>query len=165
MDCDQVTSLCLPEKELIPALFSSESRWSLFPAFSFLKSPILCFSLAVFVEICGADRCSCCLVLCCSTFQCSCPCHEPSVLVSDPIPFPNSAECLLFVLVWGSLLWGGLMECPLCSMWSSPGASTWSAGSVHSLQHPLVTAPIVCWCDLALWTGAAPCASWQCLCG
>lgn len=166
--CDQVTSLCLPERELLLALFSSENWWSLFPAFSFLKkrSPILYFSPAVFVEICGADRCNYCLVLCCSSVQWSRPCREPSVSVSDPSPFPTRAECRLFVLVWGSLLWGDLMECPLCSMWSSPGASTWSAGRVHSLQHPLITAAVVCCCDLAPWTGIAPCASWQCdLCG
>lgn len=154
--------------ELLPALFSSENRWSLFPAFSFLKkkSPILYFSPYLFVEICGADGCNYCLVLCCSSVQWSCPCCEPSVSVSDLFPFRNSAECHLFVLVWGSLLWGDLMECPLCSMCSSPGASMWSAGHVHSLQHPLIPAAVVCWCDLALWTRIAPCAPWQCdLCG
>lgn len=75
MDCGQVTSLCLPERELMPALFFSENRWSLFPVFSFLKKPISCFSPPVGLTdvIAALFR----------NFQWSYPCHEPFVLVSD----------------------------------------------------------------------------------
>lgn len=78
MDRGQATSLCLPERELMPALFSSENRWSLFPVFFIFKKAHF-----MLLPGCGADRCNCCLVLCCRSFQWSHPCREPSVLASD----------------------------------------------------------------------------------
>lgn len=127
----------------------------------------------MYVEICGTDRCNYCFAVCCSLGTCSvqrsCPCHKPSMLVSDPLPFcqtvlsapflcwsePASSEVMWLCVL--SAVCGAILEFP-------HDLQALSTLSSAALQHLLITACLVChmWpCWQAPWTGAAACACWQ----
>lgn len=117
------------------------------------KSSILYFSPAMYVEICGTDRCNYCFAVCCSLGTCSvqrsCPCHMPSMSVSDPLPFCQTVLSAPF-LCWSEpvsseVMWLCVLSAVCGAILEFPhGLQALFTLSSAALQHLLITACFVC---------------------
>lgn len=137
----------------------------------------------MYVEICGTDRYNYCFAVCCSLGSCSvqrlCPCHKPSLLVSDPLPFCQTVLSASF-LCWSEpasseVMWLCVLSAVCRAILEFPhGLQALFTLSSAALQHLLITACFVChilagsmnWgcclCMLATWSLWIPVVSKMC---